>query len=361
MQRTVQIQLNLNAAELALLRKTQLQYKQVYDQTAEWFITNRNSSKSKAHTALYESQRKALPNFPAGLLQSARDNASESIKSYNSNHPKKKWQKTPQLSLAMTMRFDRRTIRLRGDLLSFSTIEERIKTLISVPVWFTERYLDWSFQAASIGINKLNKAFVNLTYSSPKEPKQRSEGKIVGLDRGIHVLVSTSEGGEYSGREVRNQRRKHLYNRKTLQQKGTRSARRRLKALSGREKRFMQDVNHVVSKRLANDSSVKTYVLEDFTNIGQKNRPKWQKRSNKRLSDWAHFQLLQFLIYKAEAVGISLSFVNPAYTSQTCSQCGNVDKEARNLGLYRCNPCGYSANADYNAAVNIRAKYLSSV
>lgn len=359
MQRTAQITLDLTDAELALLQKTQLQYKQVYDETAEWFITNKTTAKTKAHEALYERQRNALPDFPSALLQAARDNASESVKSYNSNHPKKKWLKTPELSSAMTMRLDKRTVSLRGNLLSFSTVEKRVKKLVNIPEWFTKRYPDWVFQAASIGINKLGKPFVNLSYRSPAEPVARTEGKIVGLDRGIHVLVSTSEGGEHSGREVRKQRRKHLYNRKMLQQKGTRSAKRRLKAMSGREKRFMLDINHVVSKALASDISVQTYVLEDLTNIDKKKRPAWQKHSNKRLSDWAHAQLLQFLVYKCELAGINLVFVDPAYTSQTCSQCGTVDKTARKKGLYHCKKCDLRINADLNAAINIRDKYLN--
>jgi IS605 OrfB family transposase len=361
MQRTVQIPLALTSQELALLQATQLQYKEIYNATAAWFVTNKLTAKSLAHKALYAQQRDAFPNFPSALLQAARDNASASVKSYNSNYPKKRWTKTPTLSSAMTMQLDKRTVSLRGSLLTFSTIEKRIKTLITLPKWFTERYLDWNFQAASVGVDKSGQPFVNLSYRSPSEPVKRVEGKTVGLDRGIHVLVSTSEGGEYSGKEVRKQRRRYLYNRTTLQQKGTRSAKRRLKALSGREKRFMQDVNHVVSKRLASDSLVKIYVLEALTGISQRKKLAWQKHSNKRLSDWAHNQLLEFLRYKSEANGISLAFVDPAYTSQQCSQCGTVAKDARDRSLYRCKQCGFTAHADYNAAVNIRAKYLSSV
>ena len=48
--------------------------------------------------------------------------------------------------------------------------------------------------------------------------------------------------------------------------------------------------------------------------------------------------------------------VNPAYTSQTCSQCGIVDREAReSQAVFRCRSCGYCGNADVNAARNIAA------
>jgi len=47
--------------------------------------------------------------------------------------------------------------------------------------------------------------------------------------------------------------------------------------------------------------------------------------------------------------------INPAYTSQRCSACGIVDREAReSQAAYRCRSCGYAANADVNAASNIK-------
>jgi len=51
--------------------------------------------------------------------------------------------------------------------------------------------------------------------------------------------------------------------------------------------------------------------------------------------------------------------VNPAYTSQTCSECGTTDKNSRkSQALFECVSCGYSANADVNAAKNIRAGHV---
>lgn len=120
----------------------------------------------------------------------------------------------------------------------------------------------------------------------------------------------------------------------------------------------MQQVNHEVSKGLASDPTVALYVLEDLSVIKRRKSDRWKKRSSKRLSDWAHGELLQYLTYKCEAEGIKLAFVDPAYTSQTCSQCKSR-LVMRVGGKFECRRCGYKDHADYNAAVNVRDKYLS--
>ena len=63
-----------------------------------------------------------------------------------------------------------------------------------------------------------------------------------------------------------------------------------------------------------------------------------------------------------EVNGIILEKVSPAYTSQTCFKCGNIDKNSRKGELYQCVNCGYKIDADYNASINIhnRGIYSSS-
>ena len=61
--------------------------------------------------------------------------------------------------------------------------------------------------------------------------------------------------------------------------------------------------------------------------------------------------------YKAERVGIKVKYVDPAFTSQTCSKCGYVDKENRIAqDKFECKKCGFTLNADHNAAINIARK-----
>ena len=62
---------------------------------------------------------------------------------------------------------------------------------------------------------------------------------------------------------------------------------------------------------------------------------------------------------KMDANGGNLVIVPAAYTSQTCHQCGHVAKENRDSqAVFKCVECGYRANADVNAAMNILSRAL---
>lgn len=152
--------------------------------------------------------------------------------------------------------------------------------------------------------------------------------------------------------------RRYAHTKATLQSKGTRSAKKRLKKISGKEKRFRQDFDHCVSKQLANRDDVKCYVLEDLNGLRSTNRG---KKMNKWLHKWSTFRFQTFLEYKCAMNGIEVQYVNPKYTSQRCSMCGNIDKDARNRNKYRCACCGHTEHADINASKNIRDRYLLSL
>lgn len=62
-----------------------------------------------------------------------------------------------------------------------------------------------------------------------------------------------------------------------------------------------------------------------------------------------------WFIEQANKKGIRVHLTNPAYTSQTCPCCGNIDRENRKTQeLFLCIDCGYSSNADYNSSINIK-------
>ena len=72
------------------------------------------------------------------------------------------------------------------------------------------------------------------------------------------------------------------------------------------------------------------------------------------LSSWSYYELQNMIEYKAEREGIKVRYVDPAYTSQTCSKCGHVDKENRpTQAKFKCVNCGLELNADHNASINI--------
>ncbi|MFC3995769.1 RNA-guided endonuclease TnpB family protein, partial [Nocardiopsis sediminis] len=72
------------------------------------------------------------------------------------------------------------------------------------------------------------------------------------------------------------------------------------------------------------------------------------------LHSWAFAQLAEFIVYKAKRAGVPLVFVDPAYTSQMCCECGHTHKKNRvDQGLFICRGCGVVAHADRNASHNI--------
>jgi IS605 OrfB family transposase len=138
--------------------------------------------------------------------------------------------------------------------------------------------------------------------------------------------------------------------RRRLQHKGTKSAKRKLKSLSGRQKRYMRCINHNISKQIV--SSADTIVLENLKGI-RKTRNKYMgKRLNRWLNHWTFYQLQSFIKYKAEREGKTVIFVNPYMTSQTCSNCDSIG--SRYFDSFYCSHCGFSSQSDFNASCNLR-------
>jgi transposase len=73
------------------------------------------------------------------------------------------------------------------------------------------------------------------------------------------------------------------------------------------------------------------------------------------MTGWAFAQLRSFVEYKAQLAGVPVALVDPKHTSQRCHVCGHVARSNRqSQALFSCKNCGYTTNADFNAALNIR-------
>lgn len=181
---------------------------------------------------------------------------------------------------------------------------------------------------------------------------------VVGIDRGLRFpAVSYDENGKtmfLSGKKIATKRRKFQKVRRQLQARGTKSAKRRLRRISGRENRWMSDVNHQISKTLVRRYGEDTlYVIEDLEGISfEKQR---SADGNRELHSWSFYQLEQFMTYKAHETCSEVIKVPAAYTSQRCPKCGRIRKESRDhhRHLYTC-PCGYRSNDDRVGAMNIQ-------
>lgn len=143
-----------------------------------------------------------------------------------------------------------------------------------------------------------------------------------------------------------------------MQAKGTKSAKRKLKALSGRENRWMSDVNHQLSKALVDYYGANTlFVMEDLAGVSfdEMNLSNRGKQQRNQIRSWTFYQLEQMLIYKAAEVGSFVMKVPANYTSQRCPKCGRIHKENRNHKTheYICDACGYRSNDDRIGAINL--------
>ncbi|PHJ39352.1 hypothetical protein P378_03915 [Desulforamulus profundi] len=82
--------------------------------------------------------------------------------------------------------------------------------------------------------------------------------------------------------------------------------------------------------------------------------PNLSRRLNRLLSRFGKAVITAKLDAAAEEYGIKVTYVNPAYTSQTCNSCGYVDKSNRSTQAeFVCRYCGYKTHADVNGARNI--------
>jgi putative transposase len=125
--------------------------------------------------------------------------------------------------------------------------------------------------------------------------------------------------------------------------------------LAGKEARFRRHENHVISKAIVQTAkgTGRGIGLEDLKGIRDRITARSGDARN-RLSDWSFHQLYGFLLYKAQDAGIPIVQVDPRNTSRTCSVCGHCEKANRkSQEEFLCKHCGFSANADWNAARNI--------
>lgn len=196
---------------------------------------------------------------------------------------------------------------------------------------------------------------VELPDGTPINPKGT-----LGVDMGIVNIATDSDGNTFSGKQIDIVREKTTALKAKLQSCGSKSAKRHLKKISGREARFKRNTNHVISKKivqLAKDTC-RSIALEDLK--GFNGRQTVRKAQRERFGKWAFDRLRNFIEYKAQLVGVPVIPVNPKNTSRRCSHCGHIAKANRkSQSEFICIHCGFSLSADLNAAKNI--SFLASV
>ena len=252
--------------------------------------------------------------------------------------------------------------------LSINTLDGRVK--VDPICRGFNQYLDgtWKFGLAKL-LKSSGKWYLHISATKEVTDFDKQTVKhVVGLDRGLRFLATSyDEQGKtafFDGQAIMRKRAKYQKLRTTLQAKGTKSAKRRLKKLSGRENRWISDVNHCLSKTLVQKYGANTlFVLENLNGVSfeRTDLPKALRNQNK---SWAFYQLEQFLTYKAHLHNSEVVEVSAKYTSQRCPKCGVIKKDNRNHEKheYHCDNCGYRSNDDRIGAMNIQllgTQYIS--
>ena len=259
-------------------------------------------------------------------------------------------------------------------LLSLNTMGKRIRVSFDIPENFCG-YFDssqWIFGGGKLVSLKGEWYFhVSVTKAGAEGFSQEVVRHVVGIDRGLRFLATAyDEQGctcFVDGKEVMRKRDDFQAVRSELQSKGTKSAKRALKRISGRENRWMAGVNHRVTKTLVDRYGSGTlFVLEDLAGVSfdEKNLGSNAKSGRRQLRSWAFYQMEQMLTYKAHESASEVLKVKPDYTSQRCPKCGRIMKSNRHHDIheYICDCCGYRSNDDRVGAMNIQllgTMYLS--
>ena len=258
----------------------------------------------------------------------------------------------PQLDLVWN-----RDYSLPGDrsLFSVNTVRGRIR----VPFFAKGVCLDGRFGTARL-VCRHGKFFLHVPVTKDIDVLRMDDvTNVVGVDRGIRFLAASYDSGGkttfFDGAAVKQRRAHYKDLRRQLQQVGTPSSRRRLKAIGQRENRWMRDVNHQVSKALTEQNPEGTmFVIEDLKGVRAATE-RVRTRARYVSVSWAYYDLEQKLTYKALKNRQLVVKVDPAYTSQSCPKCGHTERTNRDKRrhLFCCRCCGYSSNDDRIAAMNL--------
>jgi putative transposase len=358
-QRTIKLRLRPTPEQASILTQAIQAYTDSFNQVSAYGWTHKVFNGIELHKATYRTQRELFA-LPSQLAISARMKATEALVSIKALLRKGKKANQPQ-SLRCPIRYDQRSYGLWFDRseVSLLTLQGRLRITFTIAKHY-QQYKTWQRCSADVIQDRKGRWWLHVVMSKDIQeiPPNDTDDSFVGVDLGIVNPAVDSRGQFYGSEHWEEVERRHTVLRSELQSKGTRSAKRKLKRTSGRQRRFRRDCDHVLSKRLVQTmESGQTLVFENLTDI--RGKVKLKKAQRKRLHKWSFAQLQAFVEYKAQALGVSVVFVDPRYTSQKCSQCKHVSRSNRpEQSIFKCRVCKFTCHADYNAAINIRANYL---
>ena len=324
----------------------------------DFALANKTVSIGIIHKAVYRKCRDL--GLPSDYSRMAVNNASQHARSYLGLRKSKRRAGNPVLS-GSTIGLGVNAYAVVDQVLRVSTGKRG--TYIWLPLCIPEKWRDrlQYVKGDAMLFKKNNVWFVMLPLRTPDSPAvSDGDPTVIGVDLGIVRLaaVKTPNGVKvWNGKEIRSRREHFASVRKRYQRHGRMD---KIKKSKGKERRWMADVNHKVSRELVNLANQYANPVIAFERLdGIRNRVSGSKRFNRMISNWAFRDLINKTEYKAAKLGIRVVFVNPRGTSRTCPKCGHSTRSNRPTQAdFRCVACGYRGNADAVAAINITARAI---
>ncbi len=342
MKLTLKIKLLPNDAQFKSLKNTLIEANSACDYISEVSFKKRIFNQFKIHKETYHIVKESF-NLSAQMVVRCISKVADSYKI----DKKVKREFKPLGGIA----YDSRILTYLKDTVSIWTVDGRLKGIKFI--CHNKNYLPYIKGEADLILNK-GKFYLFQTVEIPDEEIKDVE-EFIGVDFGLTDIAVTSDGKKHSAEWLNKYREKKQRIRSSIQSKGTKSSKRLLKRLSGREKTTATIINHTIAKSIVSSAKEqeKGISIEDLTNIRftSKNR---NKTFRTKLGKWNFSQLRSFLTYKCMINGVKIAIVNPRYTSQTCYCCKHIGK--RTNKVFECTNTNCKVekiDADYNASMII--------
>lgn len=350
---TCNARLLLDADDFSALEGLLMQGQQAYNACAEFLKENEVPLDIRSvHDAVYSWMRERFPLLSAQMVIKTYKDALAALRSIKSN--KEENAKTPEKT-NLSMRLDKRLytdLTVSGLRLTGFIPHKRKFVAIQGYDRIWEMFARYTTSDPLVFIRN-GEAWLSIPFNVPAQPVQSDAA--LGVDLGMRRFITTSDGVVFDDKGYKTRRRRVRYLKAELKKKGTKSAKRHLKKLKGKECRQSKDFLNRMANAVIASTDAGTIVVEDLKKIKKKTTKTKngfkRKRHNSAFSQVALSEFVEILTYKAPQHGKAVATVSPTWTSQTDSRTGKRDGERKGR-RYICTD-GTVLDADWNAAINI--------
>lgn len=236
---------------------------------------------------------------------------------------------------------------------------------------------DYVANNSSIKLVKYGKStriFLLLSIDIPAKKQVLDKDVVLGVDLGIkcplYLAINKNDNFKMQIGDI-----EHFHDQRTMFQKRFKSLQKLictqgghgrkkklepLEKLKEKERNWVHTQNHVYSREVIKQAlkqNAGTIHMESLKDFGKGKEGYVKDEYKYLLRYWSYYELQSMIEYKAKLEGIEVKYIDPAYTSQTCSYCGERGERKKQEEFVCTNPqCkrrGEKINADFNAARNI--------